>query len=121
MWRKLHSMRAVVWCQSNLICCTIQADAVAVTEVRILPFLTSVGHVVHKTCIFIHSNDLCHWSLSARRYLILQFAGHEVIQVEVAPVVALRVPQQFFRCPEYLSCAHPRPRRQARAGSKAQP
>ena len=50
----------------------------------------------------VQAHDLCDRPRSARRYPVLQLARCEVVQVEVAPVVALRVPKQLPGGPKHL-------------------
>ena len=97
--RQLHRVVAVVGRQRDLRA-AVDANAIEVREVRILALLASVRRVPDRARLLIDARDLRHRTFAARD-LSLQLAGVEIVEVELAPVVALRVPDHFVRRPQH--------------------
>src|ERR1035437_6636630 len=70
-------------------------------EVRILPLLASQRREPDGAALLVDSHDLTDGALAGRD-LVLELSSLQVVEVEVAPVVALRVPDDFVRGPEHL-------------------
>src|SRR5437870_7782093 len=92
-------MGSVIGRKGNIVL-AIEADAISVSEVGILSLLASIRGKPDGARLFVETRDL-HDGSFALRNLVLQPAGDEIVQVEMAPVVPLRVPDEFVRGPEH--------------------
>ncbi len=78
----------------------VEADAVEVREVGVLPRLAAVGREEDGAGRLVDAHDAGHRA-RARRHLVLETAVGQVVEIQVAPVVALRIPQDFVGGPQH--------------------
>jgi hypothetical protein len=78
----------------------VEPGAVEVQEVGILPFLAAVRAEPQRAGLLVDPRDLHHRAF-ARRNLVLQLARLQVVEIELPPVIALRVPDHFIAVPQH--------------------
>ena len=75
---------------------TVQADAVGVAEIRIFTGFTSLTLEPDGARLLVEAQHL-HDGTVAGRHLVLQRAGRQVVEIDVAPVVAFGIPEHLVR------------------------
>ena len=76
---------------------SVYPNLVELTEVRITPALLSASDKPDRSACLVDATELRDVPFAAGD-LALELAGGEIVQIELAPVVALREPDHFVRC-----------------------
>ena len=74
----------------------VEADTVEVNEVRVAPLLAADAEEVELAILLVHAQQLGDVPL-AFGDLVLELAGLRIVEVEMAPVVALAEPDELLR------------------------
>ena len=74
---------------------SVEADAVEMIEVGIAPLLVANAQEVEQAVVFVNTQQLAHIPFAARD-LAFELASSQIIEIKVAPVIALGKPDYLI-------------------------